>query len=432
MKNKLIPLMLFPIVSSIFAETINEVNIDDNLTWNESQASVTGTDWSFWLRPNSEGGFFNYEAENGILDISGNAIVGNPNTGSISDKTASINFLGFGNRINFASGKEILIGRVNDGNTGNNFSMNIESSRSDAKNILTADEIYVYGGLNYNGNSASTAQSILAFNGNTVLQANNSLGTDIYLNPKTADYTNIWYGNWGGYNGGTAKFLVSSANNNLNIKDLFMNDTKDSNVSFINSPKSVWEISDAGNHIILDNLYINRSKENASSLIKIAAGNTINVSSDIYAGMEDNLRFEDVFDIATLDLSNGTLFAFKSDASASVSTINGSGGVLNIDAFLFLDFTDVSLEEGFSTSNMLFDGFSSISGSILQNVYLTFDGESYFSLSDGKFSNEIYEFVLNGTNGGLGYTLTIIPEPSAYAAIFSLFALIVLIYRRNK
>lgn len=46
MKNKLIPLMLFPIVSSIFAETINELHIEDNLTWIESEASITGTDWA--------------------------------------------------------------------------------------------------------------------------------------------------------------------------------------------------------------------------------------------------------------------------------------------------------------------------------------------------------------------------------------------------
>lgn len=384
------------------------------------------------MNSDSGGGYFNYEAQGGVLNISGNGIVGNPNMGSITDKTASVNFLGQGNRIYFAEGKELLIGRVNDVNTGNDFSVNVASISSDARNILYVDKIFVYGGINYSGEETSTTKSVLSFKGNTYLDSGDGSGTNVYLNPQNNE--NIWYGNWNGYNGGSAKLLVSSSNNELWIKDLILND-KQGDVPSYKSAKAIFEVSDSGNTIYLTNLYANRNKHNASSLIKIEAGNQIEVSGSIYADMEDNLRFEDVFDTATGEISNGTLFAFKSDAQADVSTIKYmgiDGGTLQANSFLLLDFSDVLAIKGTYEDKMIFEDFSSISGSILQNVYLTFDGESYFALNaDGTFSNEIYGFVLNQTDGGLGYSLSIIPEPSAYAAIFSLFALFIA-YRQKR
>lgn len=436
------------------AVEITAVRIDENVVLTDTEVNITDTGKSFWAWDQTSGAF-EYAAVNGTLNIAGDAEVGNT-WSTFTDQTLSVNFLGSGNSINFASGKSINLSAVGgseaDGslvNTGNTFTSTVASSDAEAPNTLSVDTIRIAGGVNYGGDEGSTSLSSMVFAGNTVLKSTTNTVTPPDDDPEqvVADryYTDIYLNNTD-VNGGVSKLVVKNSNNVLNIDDLSVNsawiDTSDPDVvsRYKNLPKAVVDFGGKGNTINIRWLSVNSFGVDASSVVKIAAGNDVTVGyeygtySRIEANMVSGLNFREVYNAETGELSNGTLFAFEgasNEGLVDVSTISiDSWNGASINAFILLDITDsfAELSADFAQSAILFENLGSDPWGEDSEFYIQIgshiigEGESW-----GNFSFDSVDI----SDGKLVFNFTV-PEPSTCAAIFGALALALALYRRRK
>lgn len=432
----------------VTATEIEAIRIDENIVLTDTDVVITSDGKSIWAWQQSSG-TFEYSATDGTMTIAGDIEVGN-SWSSFTDQTLTVNLLGSGNTISLAAGKQINLaavgGLAEDGtlvNTGNTFTLNVASSDAEAPNTLVVDTVRMASGVNYDSDEASTSQSILSFNGNTVLKS--VTNTDTSAEPVDRYYTDIFI-NDTEVNGGVNKLIVRNSNNVLNIDDLSINsawiDTAAGQGSrYTNIPKAIVDIGGTGNTVNIRWLSVNNFGVDASSVIKVAAGNKVTVGynwgtySRIEANMASGLNFKEVYNAQTGELSNGTMFVFEaaadSDGFAEVSTISvESYNGASINAFILLDLTD-------SYSELLADWAQSVT--LFENLGTDPWGEDteYFIqigsvvLGVGeKYGNFSFDSI-DDSNGSLVFNFTV-PEPATYAAIFGALALVFAIWRRRK
>ena len=422
---------------------ISSIRIDENIVLTDTDVVITGDGKSVWAWQQSSG-TFEYSATNGKLSTLGDIEVGNT-WSAFTDQTLTVNLLGSGNTISLAAGKQINLAAAGGSpvNTGNTFAMNIASSDEEAPNTLIVDTIRMASGVNYDSGEASTSQSILSFNGNTVLKS--VTNTDTSDAPADRYYTDI-YINDADVNGGVNKLIVSNSNNVLNIDDLSINsawiDTAAGQESrYSNIPKAIVDIGGRGNTVNIRWLSVNNFVVDASSVIKVAAGNDVTVGynwgiySRIEANMASGLNFKEVYNAQTGELSNGTMFVFEvasdPDGFAEVSTISvDSYNGASINAFILLDLTDCyeQLLSDWLQTATLFENLGSDPWGE-DTAYFIQIGSIVLSVGE-KYGNFSFDSV-DDTNGTLIFNFTV-PEPSTYAAIFGTFALALALWRRRK
>ncbi len=445
--KKLSLLIALSSVAVAFADqTTTDIWLNNNPHWTDPVSSITNTDWAIrgWA---DQDGSFTYESTNGTLDIAGEVKVGNP-WSSFTNNNLSFNVIGTGDTVKIAVRLDIGdIGGTTS--TGNTFSTTVKSNSSESVNTLIVDTITLRAGAGNKGENGSSAEptapastSVSTFNlgGNTVVKgyAERDTAND---NPDDAStyndnrFTSNLYLNDGSNNGGTSKVLITNSNNTLSLETLEIN----VGGTYANTPKAIFDLGGTGNSVVAKWVNVNTGKKEASSIIKIAAGNTFNVGYDyktysrLMVNMQDGLNFKDVYDAKTGELSNGSMFLFEADVkdgNPDVTRINvNSWNNGEINAFIVLDLTDAidGLEDGDYVSH-LFRG--------LGEECFKLECEYYLKISDtivgvGETSYNGIRFDGVTFNDGLKFNYYV-PEPSTYAAIFGVIALAFVAYRRRK
>lgn len=168
---------------------------------------------------------------------------------------------------------------------------------------------------------------------------------------------------------------------------------------------------------------------NSIASVEIDAGNTVSIKN-----IKVNQFAPASRDADTNAFVQGSRFLFNADVDGNVSTvaITDSTAAMTLGSYIDIDFSKLNLLVGDEVSSYMFMGYSTISGFSNGNVYVTYAGDTYQLGSDGKISNDKFDFELLNEAGQLGYTLIVVPEASTYALIFGALAIVFTVYRRRK
>lgn len=359
----------------------------------------------------------------------------NTNFGTNNGSNVSVEILGSGNTYSIdVTGRSFMMGDVNATHGANK--IYVSSSDSSKRNYFGISGVNIF--LRMNSSAESTASNTISigdnsdaeFTGNTCIGG--SEGLDMAGGRATLEmvgdnsmvrfYRDSTIGNNAGngsQSGGSAKVLVSGSNNTFNSVGTTVWINK-----VMTGGSNSFEISGEYNTVSWQNIQVGNASSTGGTAKVSVQGSTHNVSASDQLGVYGAEVVDDEGNV--VGVNGGTLEFIADDYAVSIINV---GRVVAFDGILSLDFSDVVIGKGEYAEFCLITASNDWSV-IAEKLLATSDSENAHVNVKTKSDEDIWEIIYNG--GSLYFAYTYVPEPSTYAAIFGLGALIFALARRRK
>lgn len=385
------------------------------------------------------------------LSLQNNAHLVANGTGSTISNNSSVN-----NNVDFGSnnGSNVLVEILGSGNTyaidttNRSFMMGAFNSTSGANRIYVSSSdsanrnTFSVSGVNIfvklNSSAESTASNTISIGDNSDAEftgniwiggaesadfAGGSVTLEMIGSNSTMKFSSdSRMGNGSGsgtQSGGSTKILIAGSNNTFNSvgRTVWINQV-------IAGGSNSFEISGKYNTVSWQNIHVGNASSTGGTAKISVQGSTHTVSATDQFGVYGSEVSDGEGNVVAV---NGGTLEFIADENG-VSTINVNK-VVAFDGVLSLDFSDVVIGQGEYMEFQLISANNDWS-SIAEKLLATSDGENAHVSVITKSDEDTWEIIYNGNS--LYFTYTYVPEPSTYAAIFGLGALIFALARRRR
>lgn len=225
--------------------------------------------------------------------------------------------------------------------------------------------------------------------------------------------------NSGTQSGGSAKILVSGSGNNFNSvgTTVWMNRT-------MTGGSNSFEISGENNIVTWQNIHVGSASSTGGSAKISVEGSTHSIRATGQLGVYGSEVTDSDGNVTAV---NGGSVEFISDefGFSSISV----GGVVAFDGILSIDFSNIDASEGVYLEFALIAANSDWSNIADKLISTSGDSENAHLNVITKNEEDTWELIYNGNSLYVAYTC--VPEPSSFAAVFALGALVVAFARRR-
>ena len=368
--------------------------------------------------------------------ISNNSSVNNNvDFGSNNGSNVLVEILGSGNTYAIdATNRSFMMGAFNSTSGANR--IYVSSSDSANRNTFSVSGVNIFVKLNSSAESTASNTISIGDNSDAEFTGNISIGGSessdvaggsvafemIGTNSTMRFYRDSHVGNsnsGGTMSNGSSKILVSGSNNTFNSVGTTVWVNK-----VMSGGSNSFEISGEYNTVSWQNIHVGNATSTGGTAKVSVQGSTHTVSASDQLGVYGS-EVTDGDGLVTA--VNGGTLEFIAD-EYGVSTIN-VGRVVAFDGILTLDFSDVVIAQDEYMEFQLITANRDWS-SLAEKLLATSDGENAHVNVITKSDEDIWEIIYNGSS--LYFTYTYVPEPSTYAAIFGLGALVFVLARRRK
>ena len=344
-------------------------------------------------------------------------ILGSGNTYAI-DVTARSLMLG---NVDSTSGSNLIYVSSNAPNSRNTFSVSgvnsfirlSKSADSGASNIVRIGD-YTDATFAVSAKVGGSESSDLA-GGKASIEM---LGSDSTLTLKKDSFIGN-ENNSGTQSGGSAKILVSGSGNTFNSvgTTVWMNKT-------MTGGSNSFEISGENNKVTWQNIHVGSASSTGGSAKISVEGSTHSISATDQLGVYGSELTDSDGNVTAV---NGGSVEFIADefGFSSISV----GRVLAFDGILSIDFSNIDASEGDYLEFALIMANSDWSNIADKLISTSSDSENAHLNVITKNEEDTWELIYNGTSLYVAYTC--VPEPSSFAAVFALGALVVAFARRR-
>lgn len=361
------------------------------------------------------------------------SINNNVNFGSNDGSNVLVEILGSGNTYAIdATKRSFMMGAINS--TYGSNKIYVSSSSSSNRNYFSISGVNIF--VRLNSSAGSTASNTISIGDNSDSEFTGSIfigGSDtsadagggsvtfemIGTNSTMRFCTNSYVGNNSGtQSGGSAKILVSGSGNTFNSvgTTIQMNKT-------MTGGSNSFEISGENNTVEWQNIWVGSASSTGGSAKISVEGSTHRISAMGLGVYGSEVTDSD----GNVTAVNGGSVEFISDEFGFSSISVGSVGAF--DGILSIDFSNIDAPEGDRLEFALITANSDWSNIADKLISTSSDSENAHLNVITKNEEDTWELIYNGTSLYVAYTC--VPEPSSFAAVFALGALVVAFARRR-
>lgn len=363
------------------------------------------------------------------------SINNNVNFGSNDGSNVLVEILGSGNTYAIdATKRSFMMGAINS--TYGSNKIYVSSSSSSNRNYFSISGVNIF--VRLNSSAGSTASNTISIGDNSDSEFTGSIfigGSDtsadagggsvtfemIGTNSTMRFCTNSYVGNNSGtQSGGSAKILVSGSGNTFNSvgTTIQMNKT-------MTGGSNSFEISGENNTVEWQNIQVGSASSTGGSAKISVEGSTHSIRATGQLGVYGSEVTDSDGNVSAV---NGGSVEFISDefGFSSISV----GIVVAFDGILSIDFSNIDApEDDYYMEFPLIMANSDWSNIADKLISTSGDSENAHLNVITKNEEDTWELIYHGTSLYVAYTC--VPEPSSFAAVFALGALVVAFARRR-
>lgn len=361
------------------------------------------------------------------------SIYNNVNFGSNDGSNVLVEILGSGNTYAIdATKRSFMMGAINS--TYGSNKIYVSSSSSSNRNSFSISGANIF--VKLNSSAGSTASNTISIGDNSDSEFTGSIfigSSDtsadagggsvtfemIGTNSTMTFRTNSYVGNNSGTQfGGSAKILVSGSGNKFNSVGTTVSMDKT-----MTGGSNSFEISGENNTVEWQNIRVGSASSTGGSAKISVEGSTHRISAMALGVYGSEVTDSD----GNVTAVNGGSVEFISDefGFSSISVV----GVVAFDGILSIDFSNIDASEGDYLEFALITANSDWSNVADKLISTSGDSENAHLNVITKNEEDTWELIYNGTSLWVAYTC--VPEPSSFAAVFALGALVVAFARRR-
>lgn len=363
------------------------------------------------------------------------SINNNVDFGSNDGSNVLVEILGSGNTYAIdATNRSFMMGAFNS--TYGSNKIYVSSSSSSNRNYFSISGVNIF--VKLNSSAGSTASNTISigdnsdseFTGNisiggseTSAAAGGSVTFEMIGTNSTMRFlrdSNVGNSNSGGtQSGGSSKILISGSGNTFNSvgTTVWMNKT-------MTGGSNSFEISGKNNTVTWQNIQVGSASSTGGSTKISVEGSTHSIRATDQLGVYGSELTDSDGNVTAV---NGGSVEFIADEGgfSSISV----GRVVAFDGILSIDFSNIDASEGDYLEFALITANSDWSNIADKLISTSSDSENAHLNVITKNEEDTWELIYNGTSLYVAYTC--VPEPSSFAAVFALGALVVAFARRR-